>query len=272
LSNTIKNWGVVFTGNSKGLRVEAFISRVRFLTNYTLGGNFEGVRDNAFLLFDEDAREWFWNFVEQRDSFTWNTLCEGLLKEFHEEQSTEDLMALLRQKKQAQGESFKDYLLGFRRVANKSHVHLSDEILLPILKRNLRDEVRHDLLYQKITSIEDLRKLCAEREMFFSEVRNRYRPHNTYPKRFVSEVEVEENQDKDCYIEEVENPAKKMLICWNCKAEGHKFRDCQAEYSLFCWKCGLEGYTCRKCPRCIPGASSKNFRESGYPKKDPRPK
>ena len=144
---------------------------------------------------------------------------------------------------------------------------ISETELLAILRKNLRDEIRKDLLYVTVYNLDHLKHLCRDRERLLTEFRgkNRPMPFSGVGSRRVSEVEWEQRNEALQDEEEVEAVAtdpklvknKNLLVCWNCKVEGHRFTECLEKPNLFCWGCGKEKVYRTNCERCRPGNSQR---------------
>jgi len=93
--------------------------------------------------------------------------------------------------------------------------------LVETLRRNLRPEIRHELLNVSVDSVAKLRGVCRRRESFLEDVRRSYGYQNPAPfRRRVSEL-VQESLGEDAtefsdgeLIVEVDALA---LVCWNCR-------------------------------------------------------
>ncbi|KAH8323657.1 hypothetical protein KR074_004329, partial [Drosophila pseudoananassae] len=103
--------------------------------------------------------------------------------------------------------------------------------LIEILRRNLRAEIRHEILNIPTESISKLREICRRRECFLEEVkRDQIYKKGTPFKSNVSELlQVEHKESESEFFEDEEGVIEAMsLICWNCRKEGHRYQDCTA--------------------------------------------
>ncbi|KAH8357016.1 hypothetical protein KR200_010985, partial [Drosophila serrata] len=86
--------------------------------------------------------------------------------------------------------------------------------LVEILRRNLRPEIRHEILNIQTDSISRLREICRRRECFLEEVKR----DQIYKKGSPFKNHVSELLDGEAV----------SLICWNCRKEGYRYQDCTA--------------------------------------------
>ncbi|KAH8356932.1 hypothetical protein KR200_005220, partial [Drosophila serrata] len=99
--------------------------------------------------------------------------------------------------------------------------------LVEILRRNLRPEIRHEILNIQTDSISRLREICRRRECFLEEVKR----DQIYKKGSPFKSHVYELLDGDNKYSESEffvDEKGTVEICWNCRKEGHRNQDCTA--------------------------------------------
>ena len=86
---------------------------------------------------------------------------------------------------------------------------MTESELLNIIKRNLRPEVRKDLLYVQSFSVEHLRSLCRQRESFYRDLRSRPKDQAPLMTRRVCAVETGETETEAHEVIEALGPVKK---------------------------------------------------------------
>lgn len=129
---------------------------------------------------------------------------------------------------------------------------------MEILKRNLRPDVRRELLHFNIERVAVLREFVRKHEILEEEV-DKYRSNRNFGPRKVSELETGDGCNNEVEIEEI-----KEIICWNCSEKGHKFEDCLGERKIFCYGCGSPKIFKPNCSRC--NKLSKNFQGPRSPR------
>ncbi|KAH8350808.1 hypothetical protein KR084_007984, partial [Drosophila pseudotakahashii] len=101
--------------------------------------------------------------------------------------------------------------------------------VVEILKRNLRPEIRHEILNIPVQSVEGLRAQCRRRESFLEDVRKSQGYQKVVPfRKQVSEL-VEEMKDAEEFSEGEVNSE----VCWNCRKEGHRYKQCRMKRKVF---------------------------------------
>ncbi|KAH8315350.1 hypothetical protein KR059_005688, partial [Drosophila kikkawai] len=97
----------------------------------------------------------------------------------------------------------------------------------PVLRNNLRPEIRHEILNIEINPVSDLREICRRREAFLADVKRcsgymRSTPFKREISEFSQEYETQLESEPECEVD-VEAFS---LLCWNCRKEGHRYQDC----------------------------------------------
>lgn len=194
----IQNWGLKFDGTFTGLNVEEFLYRLRTLTHEHFSGDFSVICKNLHMLLSGKARDWYWRYHKTVNVINWNDFCIALRNQYRDCKSNFDIKEEIRNRKQKPGETFDMYFEAVSSIMDRLQIPLSDSELIEILTRNLRPDIRHELLYINIESIPHLRRLVQIREGFLSDdyVRRNFNmrhPTSFVTRRQVSEIEVDQN-------------------------------------------------------------------------------
>lgn len=194
VTSAIQNWNLKFDGSSSGLTVEEFLYRVRSLTHDTLNRDFSHVCRNLNILLIGKARDWYWRYHKQVGRIEWSDFCDALKCQYRDFKSSFDIREEIRNRRQKLGETFDTYYEAVSAVMDRLPSPMNESELIEILIRNLRPDIRQELLYVSITSISQLRKMVQKREHFLSDeyVRKNLVSRNTnslLPRRFVNEVD-----------------------------------------------------------------------------------
>ena len=87
-------------------------------------------------------------------------------------------------------------------------------------------------------------------------------------RRQVNELETSEdpleNQAFTDDISELRRPRENKLICYNCKTEGHTFRQCNETPTIFCYSCGKPGVYKSNCDVCAGNLKMGNGNNSSH--------
>lgn len=280
ISSIIHNWNVKFDGSPNGLHVEEFLYRINSLTQDTFNGDFSVTCRNLHILLVGKARDWYWRYHKQVKTVNWKDFCEALRGQYREFKSSFDIREEVRNRKQRPGETFDIFFDAVLAIMDRLPTPMSDSELIEILARNLRPDIRQDLLYVPIHSISHLRKLVQMREYFLNDesVRKNLLARNpTYsaPRKNISEINsgnaneyTDEVEDVTCSVNAIQgkDPLQK---CWNCDEVGHHWENCLKDRTIFCYGCGAKRVYKPNCTYCAEKRKnfSKNYRSMG-PSKD----
>lgn len=254
ITSMIQSWGLKFDGSSNGLNVEEFLYRLRILTNENFAGDFNLICKHLHILLSGKARDWYWRYHKTVSFINWGEFCTALRCQYRDCKSNFDIKEEIRNRKQKPGETFDMFYEAVSSIMDRLQIPLSDSELIEILTRNLRPDIRHELLYVNIDSIPHLRQLVQMRETFLNDdyIRRNLNMRNTpvlTNRRQVSELDNEPNlniKDQVDAVGKADNPPR----CWNCDCHGHFWEDCLAERKIFCYGCGAKNTYKPQCQRC----------------------
>lgn len=279
VSSVIQHWNLKFDGSSDGLHVEEFLYRIKSLTNTTFNGDFKPVCNNLHILLTGKARNWYWRYHKQVQTIVWADFCDALRSQYREFKSSFDIRDEIRNRKQRSNESFDVFFESVTSIMDKLTVPMGEGELIEVIARNLRPEIRQDLLYVPIHSISHLRKLVQMRENFLSDeyVRKNLqaRSMNVQPLARRHVAEIDPKHDDNIHVPEETDVCVEAFhktehgSCWNCDGVGHHWQDCLQDRSIFCYGCGAKNTYKPNCTKCAnrTASMSKNFRPMG-PQKD----
>lgn len=248
--NIIRNWRLKFNGYGNQASVDEFIYRVNILTSNTLNGDFELLCKHAHTLFDDKALAWYWRFHRQNDHFDWNRLTQALRIQYKSVYSDYEVLDDVRRRKQRFGESFDDYYDVMSAMTDKLNTPLADVDLCEILLRNLRPEIRHEILHVDIGSVAELRREVRKHEKFMRDVQIADQRKTTKGKISVLDGCDSDSSALDANFDNEVLAVQHSVKCWNCDQIGHTFFDCMDTKRVFCYGCGLKDTYKPKCPNC----------------------
>lgn len=278
VTSIIQSWNLKFDGSSSGLNVEEFLYRVTSLTNDNFSGDFSVICKNLNTLLTGKAKEWYWRFHKQSPSINWVEFCRAIRSQYKDFKTFFDIREELRNRKQKQNENFDTFFEAISAIMDRLPVPLSDEELVEILPRNLRPEIRQDLLYVKIDSVSHLRQLVQTREHFLNDeyvkknLAMRHTGFNIVPRRQVADIELDDDvndfEDIPTNVDALHKPNLNNK-CWNCEEIGHHWQDCLQDRRIFCYGCGAKHIYKPNCVECRAKKTNtaKNFKQVG-PQRD----
>lgn len=176
----------------------------------------------------------------------WNEFCVAISAQYKDFKTSYDIREEIRNRKQKSNESFHTFFEDISAIMDKLPSPMTDNELLEILPRNLRPEVRQDLLYININSISHLRQLVQTRENFLSDeyvrknISSQNQTINPTTRRYVADLEIEDNYE---IPEDATNNVDALYKtgvnskCWNCDEIGHHWQDCLHDRTIFCYGC-----------------------------------
>ena len=278
VTNILQSWNIKFDGSDTGLSVEEFIYRIKSLTADYLNNDFHLLSKHLHILLNGKARDWYWRYRKQVANLNWNNLCTELRYQYKDFKTASDIKQQIRTRKQREGESFQIFFDDIIRMSDRLPIPLEEEELIEIVSRNLLPEIRKEMLYVNIISINQLRKLCFMRENLLQEEKeirrsqqfsrtNQNVRRNVYAIDCVEDVGNVDNVDSeefncssrqetntDMQVSAINNVPRK-LICANCDKEGHHWQNCLAERRVFCYGCLAKNVYKPQCPKCNPKRS-----------------
>lgn len=276
ISNIISNWRVRFTGKPNDMSAEDFIYRVNALTRQSLNGDFEVLCRYVHMLFSENAEAWFWRHHRQTDRLDWGELCEGLRQKYKDQLSDYDRKENIRRRKQRPNEQFDQFLDEVLAMNDRLRVPMSDHELIETIVRNLKPDLRYELLHLDITNLSMLRRECHRHENFMANVVNSPYNRNVPTRRNIAEMvddtyEPQGRETTDTVA--IAELASENIKCWNCDGIGHRYQDCtNPGRRVFRYGCGkLDTYkpSCTKCNKSTENGNP-DIRRRGYPNHQPR--
>lgn len=290
ITTLIQSWHIKFDGSYNGLRCEEFLYRIKCLTEENFNGNFENICRNLHVLLTGKAKEWYWRYRKSVTNVQWESFCSALKYQYKDFRTTFDMREELHNRKQKPTETFEVFYDAIYEIVDRLAVPIDEDELIEIVTRNLRPEIRHELLYVQINSIAQLKKLCQKREKLLSE--DYFRRGNFHrnagnfsqpPQRRVAaieeNIEIEENLNTVDF-DKVDSPefevnainhTDRVIKCWNCDEEGHFWDMCIQDRRIFCYGCGTKNVYKPQCIKCANNTrNSKNFQSSYNQRQAPK--
>lgn len=170
--NIIRNWKIKFSGHKDPISVDEFVYRINVLTSNTLKGDFTLLCKHAHVLFEGKALEWYWRYHCQDNNLDWVSLTNFLRRHYKTEYTDYDILDDIRKRRQKPDESFDDYFEVISTMTDKLKNPISDTDLKETILRNLKVEIRHELLHLNISSVSDIRREVRKHEKFVNDLHN----------------------------------------------------------------------------------------------------
>ncbi|KAI8115994.1 hypothetical protein CVS40_11862 [Lucilia cuprina] len=261
ITSIIQNWNVRFDGSSQGISVDEFLYRVRSLTRENFNNDFSLICRNLHILLAGRVCDWYWRYHKQVEVVEWKEFCEALKYQYKEFKSSFDIHEEIRNRKMKPNESFETFYESVCSMLDKLSTPIPESDLVEILTRNLRPEIRHELLYVPVYSLAHLRKLVQMREHlmesdhFRKSISNRI-PSNFNIRRQVAEVDCSQElspsdsqNEPEISVDAIQQTTQ-TFKCWNCDKTGHHWEDCLEPRNIFCYGCGMKNTYKPQCSKC----------------------
>lgn len=286
-SKPIYQWQINFSGE-KGLSLNDFLDQVEMMA-YSEGYRDRDLFESILHLLSGRAYAWYREIY--RTLRSWEEFKRAIRQEFLPEDYEHMLRWEIDNRSQGKDESFSSYLTAMKRLFTCLEHPLSEREQLYAVRRGLQYSYAMNLATCEVNSLDQLNRLCKridhtrmmmDRQKYSVIPRSSLlepdysTPFNSSGPKISRNVHVcEHKEEEDFNVNLFQNkkrppfpPSKREIstqttttinrsfgdkvICWNCKANGHSFRECTIPKSgLFCFKCGEKDTTLAKCTKCL---------------------
>lgn len=263
--NIIEKWPK-FSGDTNPVPVVDFLRQIEILSRSYQVTPAE-LRMHAHLLFKEDAYVWFTAYEGQLNS--WETLLTYLKMRYDNPNRDRFIREEMRNRKQKPNELFSAYLTDLEAMSQRMNRKMTSEEKFDIIVENMKLSYKRRLALEPVDSIEHLAQLCyrfdaLEANLYTSRTGSKPVMLNAILDDEDSDREIDHTEETCLLALQARNfkkgPAnsstakgnpgneRKPLLCWNCRNNGHMWRDCSQKKGIFCHICGHPDTTAFRCP------------------------
>lgn len=193
---------------------------------------------------------WFWRYHRQVDNIEWTELAAALKRQYKEVYNDYDIKNDIRRIKQGQNETFDEYYDSIMGLSDRLRSPMTEEELFETMIRNLKSEIRHELLHINISSVAELRKAVRKHEKFVGDVQTMNRYRQVHGRVKISQISEEVGEIENEMVNDELNEIQGPVQCWNCAESGHTYKRCVKHRTIFCYGCGQKNVYKLNCKKC----------------------
>lgn len=247
----ISKWNIRFSGDGKGLSVNAFLERINDFSQSRNVSKKELINSIGELLSD-DALIWY-RYIRQKVR-NWEHFVELMKQEFEPPDYEVELWEEIRRRTQGSSERISTYIARMNALFDRLPTSPTEEEKLKILRRNVNPYLIKATSLTSISTVDQFLEICRTLEMSEKHA-ERYKPPVNYRKTAVLEPDLACPPEFIGRLNELTTSENLNTIsdveCWNCKEIGHRFKKCpKPRKSCFCFGCGKSNSTRSDCPIC----------------------
>lgn len=268
----MEKWNLYFAGDARSISLEDFIFKVKVLASMNGIPN-NHLLSNIHLLLRGEASNWF--FTYYHPAWTWETFEASIRFRFGNPNQDQGNRQRIYDRKQQKGETFIAFVTEIERLNKLLTKPISNRRKFEIVWENMRQHYRSKLACFTIGNLEELIQVnyrIDANDPSLHPVGPKFSVHNLEgneeeesndeevnaigrkPMRNQNQGSTEDRADHTTRGED-RREATRVPLCWNCRQNGHFWRECREQKTTFCYVCGNPGKissTCDKHPRRVP--------------------
>lgn len=268
-----------FSGDSSSVPLVTFLKTIDMLCrSYEIDK--EELIPHAHLLFTGDAYTWYTTYVDRFEN--WDVLLYYLTIRYDNPNRDRFIKEEMRNRKQKPYELFSAFLTDIDALSQQLIQPMSELDKFELVVENMKMSYKRRLALEDIRSVEDLAQKCYR---FDALEQNLFNPRSRGGNPEIHMVEVEDEVDEEevnavavsrpprsVNIEEVRPQQNNRnnyfeATCWNCRQNGHAWRQCPEPKRVFCHVCGFAGKISFNCPNKHQSNQNRTpFPKNGVPR------
>lgn len=237
-------WDLKFSGDKRGLSLNAFLERVEELRVARHISELE-LLDSGIDLFLGKAYTFYRSVRGMANS--WDELVTLFKEEYYPADYNERLYEEIKRRTQGPEESFGIYLAIMEGFFRRLTCPITEHMKLKILMRNIAPYYQQQLALMEVTSISQLRTLCKKLEEKRQVLESFAGPSR---RSNMLEPDLAYVQASESFETFSLDTAEAGRVCFRCNKPGHVARGCTARTEKYCFRCKRKGFTVRTCPDC----------------------
>lgn len=261
----IEKWNIYFSGVPRSPTLEDFIYKVKVLASMN-GIPRDILISHIHLLLRDEASNWFFTYYEA--NWNWDEFETRIRYRFGNPNQDQGNRQQIYERKQLKGETFIAFVTEIERLSKLLTNPLPAQRKFEIIWENMRQHYRSKLACFQINNLDQLIQMNYRIDASDPSL------HPVGQKQGVNNIEVDSEGEpsEDEEINELSrqyqrgqgvprhqdgtrertNEAARVPLCWNCRKNGHFWRECREAKTTFCYVCGNPGRistTCESHPK-----------------------
>lgn len=256
----IEKWNIFFSGSPRSPTLEDFIYKVKVLASMNSIPR-DSLINHIHLLLRDEASNWFFTYYEA--NWDWNEFETRIRYRFGNPNQDQGNRQQIYERKQLKGETFIAFVTEIERLNKLLTIPLPPQRKFEIIWENMRQHYRSKLACFQICSLDQLIQVNYRIDASDPSL------HPVGQKQGIHNIEVdsEEEPSEEEEINELNRrypraqgsqrlqegartrtaDAARSPLCWNCRKNGHFWRDCKETKTTFCYVCGNPGKISTTC-------------------------
>lgn len=261
----VKDWGIVFSGDSKGMKVNTFLRDMEKMAR-TQRVPVDSTLSAMHLCLSGDALTWY----RSCELFTqWSEFSRALSATFGRLDGDLSVRRRLEERRQRDGERVGVFLAEIYSLFRELEVPMDTRSQIQLIRRNLTPQIRDAILFMNFHSLQELEKaiITVESNSLLAAPEPRSRNARVNEMEEVAAISNPSNS-RNTQPYRKTNPSKnprtqntrndsptsspRYPLCVNCFLGNHLVRDCTQPMraSILCFGCGRENTIREHCPNC----------------------
>lgn len=259
----IKDWGIKFSGDSKGMRVQTFIHEMEKMAA-AQGVSVNSILSSLHLCLTGDALEWY---RASNLFYNWGDFAFALRYTFGRSDCDLTIRRRIEERKQKEGERVGVYISAMKSLFRELEIRLDEFTEMQLVRRNLTPQFRDAILLRDFTALDELeyalhkveqnillaatdrpKKVQINSVETVPQVASVSKPQSTRS----SQSNQNSRQSKARNQNNSRQNSGRASLCVNCYLGYHSVENCSQprRAQLLCYGCGAENVTYPNCPNC----------------------
>lgn len=259
----IEKWNIYFSADSRSITIEDFIYRIKVLANMNQISK-QRLLSHVHMLLRGEASNWFFTYFHP--SWDWDMFEIQIRFRFGNPNQEQGTRQSIYNCKQQKGEKFVAFVDEIERLNKLLTKPLSRQRKFETIWENMHAHYRLQLAPFTIQTLEQLKALNQRIDANDPSLNQKGTKHAVHNLETSSDHAGSDEEEVNAIYKKPHgrgsqsqpsnrNETTRLPICWNCRNQGHFWRQCSERKTTFCYICGNPGTvaaTCDKHPKKEP--------------------